>query len=156
MRRSSRDQALSIRARLDPEVTTMTVQPTDIQRVLAGRSELDLDANPSLEDIRAAFPKLASFDAGDITIGRWSGQSPWERHVEGDELFLVLDGEIEFTLLSDHDSTKVRVPKGSIFVIPRAAWHRAVARHATTLTVRACDHGPVSFAEDPRVAGEDA
>lgn len=48
------------------------------------------------------------------------------------------------------DSTKVTVPKGSILVIPRATWHRAVVQRVVTLlSVRASNYGPVSFAEDP-------
>jgi ethanolamine utilization protein EutQ (cupin superfamily) len=36
-----------------------------------------------------------------IGLGRYSGRSPWERHLNGDELLYVLDGEVEITLLSD-------------------------------------------------------
>ncbi len=83
-------------------------------------------------------------------MNRFPGRSPWERHVDGDELFHVLDGEVEVTLLGEDDSTWVTLPEGSIFVIPSGTWHRADARSVVTLlTLRATDHGPVSFAEDP-------
>ena len=127
------------------------MKPQSLDEALAGKRPANLDTD-TLEQIRASGARLGSFDEGDITIGRWSGQSPWERHAEGDELFLVLEGEVEVTLLDDSNSTRVAVPKGSIFVIPRDTWHRIVAHGITTLfTPRACDHGPVSFADDPRL-----
>ena len=73
-------------------------------------------------------------------MGHFAGTSPWERHVEGDELFYVCEGEVEVTLLHEDDEGRdeVVVPTGSIFVIPRNRWHRSTAR------------GPVSFEDDPR------
>ena len=126
--------------------------PQSLEGALAGKQPANLDTD-TLEQIRASGANLGSFDGGDITLSRWSGTSPWERHVDGDELFYVLDGEVEFTLLTGESaSEKVAVAKGSVFVIPRATWHRAFAGKATTLlSVRATDHGPVSFAEDPRL-----
>lgn len=126
--------------------------PIDLAEVLAGKSAADLDTD-SLERIRAAGARLGSFDAGDITIGHFTGTSPWERHMEGDELFYVLEGQVEVTLLHDGDEGRDEtvVPTGAVFVIPRARWHRSVARDPVKiLTVRATDHGPVSFQDDPR------
>ena len=102
---------------------------------------------------RAAAQDLGSFDAGDITLGHFTGTSPWERHVDGDELFYVFEGEVEVTLFHGEDDGRdqVIVPTGSIFVLPRGRWHRSVARNPVKLlTLRATDHGPVSFEDDPR------
>jgi uncharacterized cupin superfamily protein len=124
----------------------------DIQAALASAPEINLDAHPTPDQLRAAFPRLASFDKGEITVGRFSGRSPWERHVDSDEFLHVLDGEVEITLLTDDDSIHVTVSAGSIFVIPRGLWHRQVPRPvATVLSLIPTDHGSVSFAEDPRV-----
>ncbi len=126
-------------------------KPQNLAEALAGKPPANLDTD-TLEQIRAAGARLGSFDQGDITVNRFSGRSPWERHVDGDELFHVLDGEVEVTLLGKDDSTRVTLPERSIFVIPRGTWHRADARRVVTLlTLRGSDHGPVSFAEDPRV-----
>ena len=126
--------------------------PIDLGDALAGKSAADLDAD-SLEKIRAAGADLGTFDAGDITLGYFTGTSPWERHVEGDELFYVFEGEVGVTLLHERDEGRDEavVPTGSIFVIPRGRWHRLVARRPVKLlTLRATDHGPVSFEDDPR------
>lgn len=126
------------------------VKAHSVEEALAGKRPANLDTD-TIEQIRGSGAQLGAFDQGDIRVSRWSGQSPWERHVDGDEFFYVLDGEVEFTLLTDDESVQVNVPRGSIFVVPRGRWHRSFARNAVTLiTVRGCDHGPVSFAEDPR------
>ena len=126
--------------------------PVDLTEALAGKSAADLATDP-LEKIRAAGAHLGSFDAGDISMGHFTGTSPWERHMEGDELFYVLEGEVAVTLLHDGDDGRdeVVIPTGSIFVIPRGRWHRSLARRPVKiLTLRATDHGPVSFEDDPR------
>jgi len=130
------------------------MKPHDIQSALRSAPEIDLEADPSFDQIRAAFPQLTTFDKGGITVGRFSGRTPWERHVASDEFLHVLDGEVEVTLLADDDPVRVIVPAGSIFVVPRGVWHRQVPRPVVTLlSLIPSDHGPVSFAEDPRVEG---
>jgi len=75
----------------------------------------------------------------------------WERHPDGDELLHILDGEVEVTLLTDNGSVHVTVGAGSIFVVPRGVWHRQTPQPvATVLAALPTDHGPVSFADDPR------
>ncbi len=127
-------------------------EAVDLLGALAGKPAADLDNDP-LEKIRSAGADLGAFDAGTITIGHFGGTSPWERHVDGDELFYIIEGEIQFTLLHERDEGRDEIvaPAGSIFVIPQGQWHRTSAREPVkVLTVRATDHGPVSFAEDPR------
>ena len=128
------------------------MEPIDLAGVLAKKPAADLDNDP-LEKIRAAGADLSTFDGGTVSVGHFAGTSPWERHVDGDELFYVIEGEIAFILLHEHDQGRdeVVVPSGSVFLIPRGRWHRSVAdRPVKVLTVRATDHGPVSFAVDPR------
>ena len=128
------------------------MKPHDIKLALESAPEIDLDADPTLDQIRAAFPQLASFDKGGITVGRFSGRTPWERHVESDEFLYVLEGAVEITLLTDDDSVQVTVTAGSIFVVPQGVWHRQLPRPvATLLSLIPTDHGPVSFADDPRL-----
>ena len=48
-------------------------------------------------------------------------------------------------------SVHVAVGAGSIFIVPRGVWHRQTPRPvATVLAAIPTDHGPVSFADDPR------
>jgi quercetin dioxygenase-like cupin family protein len=127
------------------------MEPREIESVLRTAPEIDLDAEPTVDQIGAAFPVLAPFDKGAVTVGRFSGTTPWERHLESDEFLHVLDGKVEITVLGDTTSKSVVVASGSIFVVPRGSWHRQVARpDVTILSLIPTDHGPVSFAEDPR------
>ena len=47
------------------------------------------------------------------------GQSPWERHARGDELFYVIAGSIRFRLLAKSGERRVAVPEGGVFIVPR-------------------------------------
>ena len=127
------------------------MEPREIQSILRVAPEIDLDADPTFDQIRAAFPVVAPFDQGAITVGRFSGTTPWERHADSDEFLHVLDGAVEITVLTDVTSNSVAVQKGSVFVVPKGLWHRQIAKPVVTLlSLIPTDHGPVSFAEDPR------
>ena len=47
--------------------------------------------------VRGAAP----FRDGSIFAGRFSGETPWERHGKGDELVHVLDGAATRTIMTD-------------------------------------------------------
>ena len=80
--------------------------------------------------------KLASFDApwvpkivaelnGQyVKVAKFEGEYVWHHHADEDELFLVVDGEIEIEL---RDGT-VRLGPGELVVVPRGVEHRPVAR----------------------------
>jgi mannose-6-phosphate isomerase-like protein (cupin superfamily) len=120
--------------------------------LLRGLREVDLDhPTTTFADVRAATAQIGKFDKGVVSISRFRGQSPWERHAKGEELFYVLSGHISFTLLSKNGRRIVAVPKGGVFIVPRNVWHRSRSRRGTSvLVVRGSNHGPVTFAEDPR------
>jgi mannose-6-phosphate isomerase-like protein (cupin superfamily) len=126
----------------------------NLKTVLKGLREVDLDhPATTFADVRAATARLGKFDDGVVSVSRLSGQSPWERHTKGEELFYVLAGHISFTLLTKSVRRTVAVPKGAAFIIPRNVWHRSKSRRGTSvLVVRGSDHGPVTFAADPRRA----
>ncbi|MEJ2133447.1 MAG: cupin domain-containing protein, partial [Gammaproteobacteria bacterium] len=86
-----------------------------------------------------------------VTISRFSGLVPWERHMHGDEYLQVLEGELDIAIIDGDESYEVGLSAGSAFIVPRAAWHKQKPKGAVTLlVVRAVEHGPVSFADDPR------
>ena len=91
-----------------------------------------LDGRPIMttEDGTASFWRLAPFNQGMVWVGRWSGQSPWERHPDGDEFLYVVEGEVDVMVLTDERPVQTTVRAGSIFVVPRGRWHRALARAA--------------------------
>jgi len=80
--------------------------------------------NTSAEESRDAFGKLASYRDGSIFIAHYAGESEWERHIQGDEIVFVLDGETTLILLSKGEQIPNILRRGEIFVVPQAVWHR--------------------------------
>jgi len=59
----------------------------------------------------------------------WPG---WEMHPHGDEMVLLLSGDIDFVLWQQDQETVVRISEpGNYLVVPRGTWHTA-RPHAPT------------------------
>ena len=104
-------------------------------------------------DGSARFWTPQPFNQGFLWVGRFSGQSPWERHPDSDELLHLVEGETDLTLLTDGGPVTVTLRPGSIFIVPRGHWHRHLARGVVTeygVTPGRTEH---STADDPRHAG---
>jgi mannose-6-phosphate isomerase-like protein (cupin superfamily) len=70
-------------------------------------------------------PKIvADLNDSHVKLVKVQGEFVWHSHAEEDELFLVLDGELEMEL---RDGT-VRVRPGEFLVVPHGVEHRPVAR----------------------------
>jgi quercetin dioxygenase-like cupin family protein len=119
----------------------------DLEKALAG---IAARAVTTAEEDAAAFPRLASFDRGALYVGRFAGETPWERHRGGDELLHVLDGAVEVTVLTDEGTRQTHVSAGCVFVVPRGLWHRQLALPSVTLFAVTPDDSEVSHADDPR------
>ena len=115
---------------------------------------LALENHPSRSEMESAFFNLGSFDDGSAFLGKWSGETPWELHPEGDEFLLILEGNLLVTLLTENYTKETLLDKGTTCIIPRAVWHRTKADYPVTLlAILGSQHGAVSFASDPRVFG---
>jgi quercetin dioxygenase-like cupin family protein len=101
------------------------------------------------EEDAAAFARLTSFDAGAVYVGRFSGQSPWERHASADELLHVLEGAVDVTVLGPDGPARTSVSAGSIFVVPRGLWHRQLAKPSVTLLAVTPDDSEISSDDRP-------
>ena len=102
----------------------------------------------------AELRRLGALDRGTIGVFRFSGAGPWERHPDGDELIVVLDGGGEITVLADDGAEPVRAElrPGRLFVCPRGLWHRPVATPSmTALYVTPLAGSEHSWADDPRL-----
>lgn len=64
-----------------------------------------------------------------VKLAKLLGEFVWHRHVGEDELFLVLQGELE---LQFRDRT-VTLGEGEFFIVPRGVEHRPVAREEVHL-----------------------
>ena len=70
-------------------------------------------------------PKIvASYNDNDVCVVRVDGEFVWHKHDDTDDLFLVLDGELDIEL---RDRTVVLGP-GDLFVVPKGIEHRPCAR----------------------------
>src|SRR5206468_1611218 len=70
-------------------------------------------------------PKVvASYNGNDICVVRVEGEFVWHSHAETDDFFLVLDGELDIELRGG----TVTLQPGELFVVPKGAEHRPVAR----------------------------
>ena len=94
---------------------------------------------------------LGSLDNATIMVTKFSGLAPWERHPDGDELILVLEGGGDITVLTDSGPVRSELRPGRLFVCPKGLWHRAHADPGmTALYVTPLAGGEHSFADDPR------
>ena len=104
-------------------------------------------------EINAAFATLHDYRDGAIFTCSYSGDSPWERHVSGDEIVYVLDGSARIFLLEQAGEEVVTLVKGSMIIVPQNIWHRFESPDGVTVlsvTPQPTDH---SQADDPRDAG---
>ncbi len=119
------------------------------------------DVQAALNEIRqraSANPRgRANTDFGllndySLGLGRYSGQSPWERHLNGDELLYVVDGELQITLLSDtRQEERETLRTGSLFVVPKGKWHQLDAPNGVSVFFASPpESGAERTREDPR------
>jgi mannose-6-phosphate isomerase-like protein (cupin superfamily) len=67
---------------------------------------------------------VARYNDNEVCLVRVEGEFVWHSHADTDDLFLVLDGELDIEL---RDRTLALGP-GDLFVVPRGVEHRPVAR----------------------------
>lgn len=75
-----------------------------------------------------AFWDMIPFEGGSTWVGKWQGESPWEKHAKGDEFLHVIKGEVEVVVITSKGKSSVTVPEGSIFVVPKNHWHKQIAK----------------------------
>ena len=104
--------------------------------------------DPAEED--AAFATLAQCGNGGVFAGSFSGESPWERHPNGDELVHVLDGKTTLTIMTAEGPERFQMSGNTMIVVPQGHWHRFKAPEGVTLMTVTPQPTEHSAAEDPR------
>ncbi|WP_151773979.1 cupin domain-containing protein [Streptomyces abyssomicinicus] len=63
----------------------------------------------------------------DVRVAKVRGDHVWHVHEDTDEFFLVLDGELFIALREPDGERTVRLPRGTVFTVPRGVEHRPSA-----------------------------
>lgn len=70
------------------------------------------------------FAELSPYRDGGMFVAHYAGTSEWERHPNGDEIVLVLEGRTTLILLvDDHEIAHLLSPQEFV-IVPQGAWHR--------------------------------
>ena len=71
-------------------------------------------------------PRLAArYNGNEVRLAKVEGEFHWHAHPDTDELFLVMEGELEMEF---RDRTEV-LQQGDLIVVPKGIEHRPCARH---------------------------
>ncbi len=101
---------------------------------------------------QGSFLDVVPFNGKHVGACDITGVSPvWEMHPDTDELFYILEGEFEMTLLQD-DETHHVAPAGSVFVVPQGVWHKPAAPNGSKFLYLTPGRSVHSEARDPRVS----
>ena len=123
----------------------------DIKAALAGKTVLRGRTPYTSEvDAEAAFATLAEFSGGGIFAGSFSGESPWERHLNGDELVHILDGGTTLTIIIDDEQQVFEMSGGMLVVVPQGCWHRFHSKEGVTVLTMTPQPTEHTTREDPR------
>lgn len=98
-----------------------------------------------------AFALVADYRDGAIYVGHYSGNSEWERHANGDEIVMALQGRTTLVLRIDDDDERIELYSNEMAVVPKNTWHRfedSADLKVLTVTPRPTDHR----LDDPRLA----
>lgn len=74
-------------------------------------------------------------DRHDLDHGRLMGSTEqsadwdhWERHPAGEEILVLLSGELELVLDTDQGEERAGLKPGQTFIVPRGVWHRGIVK----------------------------
>ena len=63
-------------------------------------------------DRKGAFARLAPYRDSAINVAKFSGEGPWERHINGDEIVQVVDGAATLHVMFDEGPNPLRSRRG--------------------------------------------
>ncbi|NKB36228.1 MAG: cupin domain-containing protein [Gammaproteobacteria bacterium] len=106
----------------------------------------ELDEHPE-----GTFLNLIKFNGNSVGAGNISGESPvWEMHPDTDELFYIIEGEVEFTLLEETGAKKYKTGAGAVFAVPKGIWHKGSSPSGVKFVYLTPGETLHSEAKDPR------
>jgi mannose-6-phosphate isomerase-like protein (cupin superfamily) len=97
-----------------------------LTHVLSGLKHLP-NRSPEMafgDEASEAFAEVAPYRDGAVYVSYYSGSSEWERHPNGDEVVMVLDGTTTVILLKNAAEERFFLAQNELVVIPAGMWHR--------------------------------
>jgi mannose-6-phosphate isomerase-like protein (cupin superfamily) len=79
--------------------------------------------------------RLSDYRNGGVFVSYWGGCGEWERHPNGDEIVMVIEGEARVFIVQDGEETEQSLSEGQLIVIPENTWHRFETAQVKILTV---------------------
>ena len=74
-------------------------------------------------------------DRHDLDHGRLMGSTEqsadwdhWERHPAGEEILVLMSGELELVLDTDGGEQRAVLEPGQTFIVPKGVWHRGIVK----------------------------
>lgn len=64
---------------------------------------------------------VADYNGNDVMVVKFQGEYPFHKHVDTDDFFYVLEGEMEMDIEGEPPR---RVKAGELFVVPKGVVHR--------------------------------
>src|ERR1700752_1439745 len=122
------DRGYSVGAHAGPihqqaEVTMLTILDLNAEfgklKMLRGRTP----ETPESER-EGAFARLAPYRDSAINVAKFSGEGPWERHPNGDEIVQIVDGAVTFHIMTDDGPQSHALKAGMVVIVPQGAWQR--------------------------------
>ena len=129
-------------------ITTLDIKAEFAKlRMLRGRTPETPES-----DRQGAFARLADYRDGGIFAAKFSGESSWERHPNGEEIVQIVEGATTVHLMTDQGPQSVFLSAGMAIIVPQNTWHRFEAPDGVglmTATPQPTEH--LTFAiDDPR------
>ncbi len=110
--------------------------PINLQNALNALIPLaDRTPETPAEEAAQSFAELSNYRDGGIFVAAFTGNSEWERHSNGDELVLAIEGSTDLILLQDNTEVRHHLAAGELIVVPRDTWHRFESTGVKLLTV---------------------
>jgi len=97
-------------------------------RMLRGRTP-----ETSAAEREGAFARLAPYGDSAINVAKFSGEGPWERHPNGDEILQIVDGATTFHIMAAEVPQSYALAAGMVVIVPQGAWHRFGAPNGVSL-----------------------
>jgi mannose-6-phosphate isomerase-like protein (cupin superfamily) len=73
----------------------------------------------------------------------------WERHPAGEEILVLLSGEMELVLDTGRAEERASLKPGQTFIVPKGVWHRGIVKKPRQLMFvtpgAGTEHRPVSL-----------